>query len=172
MLKYWQGTDMATAERRKTSIWAQLDPPGSDTSCTRTAPAAGSERCRHCGRKHGTIVRCLPDGRWFDPDDQTWRDRRGRSAKWPNVVEYGDVRDLPVSIRQARLSAKPGARTRGLCQRCQMVLGSARNRIRRRLQALSRRALGDLFLGAYDQPDAIERFTPSASRRARHLGQT
>jgi hypothetical protein len=162
---------MGTDEGGKTSFQARLDPLGPVDCGTQAAPAAGPERCRDCGRKHGTIVRCLPDGRWFDADELTWRDRRGRSAKWPNVVEYAEVRDLPVSIRPVRLSAKPGAKPRSLCQRCQMVLEAAHNGVRRRLRALSRCALGDLFLGAYDQPDAIERFTASACRRARHLGQ-
>jgi hypothetical protein len=75
------------------------------------------------------------------------------------------VRDRPVSVRRVRLSADPGARTRKLCQRCQMVHEAARGAIRRRLRALGRRALGDLFLGAYDRPDAVERFAALARRR-------
>jgi hypothetical protein len=155
--------DMGTAGRGTTSFRAQLDPSGPG------ARHAGTERCRECGRRHGTVVRCLPDGRWFDADDQTWRDRRGRRARWPDVVEYAAVRDLPVSVRRVRLSAD---RTRRLCRRCQMVHEAARNGVRRRLRVLGRRALGDLFLGAYDQPDAVERFAGLARRRARHLGQT
>jgi hypothetical protein len=157
--------DMGTAGRGKTSFRAQLDPSGPGARHTGTAPGVAPERCRECGRRHGTVVRCLPDGRWFDADDQTWRDRRGRRARWPNVVEYAGVRDLPVSVRRVRLSAEPGARTRRLCQRCQMVHEAARGAIRRHLRALGRRALGDLFLGAYDRPDAVERFAALARRR-------
>ena len=29
--------------------------------------------CQGCGRPHGVMVRCLPDGRWFDPARRTWR---------------------------------------------------------------------------------------------------
>jgi hypothetical protein len=164
--------DMGTDDGEKTSFQAQLDPLGPVNRGTQAASAARPERCRDCGRRHGTIVRCLPDGRWFDPDDQTWRDRRGRAARWPDVVEYAMVRDLAVSIRPVRLSTKPGTRTRCLCQHCQMVFGSARNGIRRHLRALSRRALGDLFLGAYDQPDVLERFTASTQHRSGHFGRT
>ena len=43
--------------------------------------------CEGCGRPHGRTIRCLPDGRWFDPDRRTWRDRRGRPARWPDLEE-------------------------------------------------------------------------------------
>ena len=33
--------------------------------------------CQGCGRPHGETVRALPDGRWYDPERQTWRDSRG-----------------------------------------------------------------------------------------------
>ena len=33
--------------------------------------------CQCCGRPHGEIVRCLPDGRWYDEARQTWRNHRG-----------------------------------------------------------------------------------------------
>jgi hypothetical protein len=162
--------DMGTDDGEKTSCQVQIDPI---ELVDHGAPAAARlDRCRDCGRRHGTIVRCLPDGRWFDPDDQTWRDRRGRTAKWPDVVEYVEVCDLTVSIRLIHLSTKPKARPRGLCQHCRKVGESARNRIRRHLQAPSRRALGDLFLGAYDQPDVFERFTTSTQHRRGHLSRT
>ena len=34
-------------------------------------------RCQRCGRPHLALLRCLPDGRWFDKQVATWRDRRG-----------------------------------------------------------------------------------------------
>ncbi len=52
---------------------------------------AGS-RCQDCGRPHLVTVRCLPDGRWFDESRQTCRDRRGRPARWPNLIEAGYFR--------------------------------------------------------------------------------
>ena len=127
------------------------------------------ERCRDCGRKHGTVVRCLPDGRWFDADDQTWRDRRGRRADWPNVVEYSRSAGLwPVTVRQVRLSGDTSAKLSKLCRRCQMSREAVRNAIRSRIRALSRRALGDLFLGGYHEPNEIERFkvlSPAGPRK-------
>ena len=163
---------MGIDDGEKISFQAQLDLLGSVDHGTQAAPAARPERCRDCGRRHRTVVRCLPDGRWFDPDDQTWRDRRGRTARWPDVVEYVEVRVLAVSIRPVRLSTKPGTKPHQLCQHCRMVVESARNRIRRHLQAMSRRALGDLFLGGYDQPDALERFTISTQHRSGHFSRT
>jgi hypothetical protein len=38
--------------------------------------------CQGCGRPHGATVRCLPDGRWYDSAGNTWRDRRGRIARY------------------------------------------------------------------------------------------
>jgi hypothetical protein len=157
---------MSTGGRRRSSHRPQLDPSGESVHYTATTPTAGPERCRDCGRKHGTVVRCLPDGRWFDADDQTWRDRRGRRAVWPNVVEYAEVRDLAVTVRQVRLSGDTSAKLSKLCRRCQMSREAMRNAIRSRIRALSRRALGDLFLGGYHEPNEIERFKV-LSRRTR-----
>ena len=48
-------------------------------------------KCQHCGRPHLALLRCLPDGRWFDEKAATWRDRRGRPARWPDLVEAHDI---------------------------------------------------------------------------------
>ncbi len=48
--------------------------------------------CQGCGRPHGSAVRCLPDGRWFDPAYKTWRNGRGRIARWPDLEEVVAVR--------------------------------------------------------------------------------
>ena len=126
------------------------------------APAAGGvRRCRCCGRPDGVVVRCLPDGRWYDPADQTWRDRRGRHAGWPNVVEYATTQDVAVQVRPVRASDAPGARPRLLCRRCQMIEEGVRARIRARM----RLAVGDLFLGAYGEPATFERFLALLRRR-------
>src|SRR3954464_8553218 len=131
---------MSTGGRRKSNHRPQLDPSGESVRYTATTPTGGPERCRDCGRKHGTVVRCLPDGRWFDADDQTWRDRRGRRAAWPNVVEYAEVRDLAVTVRQVRLSGDASTRLSKLCRRCQMSRGGVRHATPPRARALRRRA--------------------------------
>ena len=143
---------------------AEIDPPARTVRDTDSGPA-GPGRCRDCGRRHGTVVRCLADGRWFDADDQTWRDRRGRRAPWPNVVEYAGVRDLAVAVREVRLSGDAAARPRKLCKRCQMAREALHAALRNRLRALGRRAVGDLFLGRYDVPDTLGRFTALAASR-------
>ncbi|UEM20748.1 hypothetical protein JL100_027330 [Skermanella mucosa] len=161
---------MSSAGRRKATYRPQLDPSGESVRYTDTTPVSANERCRDCGRKHGTVVRCLADGRWFDAEDQTWRDRRGRRAAWPNVVEYAEVRDMPVTVRLVRLSGDVSGKLRKLCQRCQMSQEALRNAIRNRVRALSRRALGDLFLGGYNEPDQLERFKVLSPPRNRSPG--
>ena len=47
-------------------------------------------RCQACGRPHGEIVRHMGDGRWWDEEQQTWRDGRGRKVPSPALAE--DVR--------------------------------------------------------------------------------
>ncbi len=99
-------------------------------------------------------MRCLPDGRWYDAADQTWRDSRGRRAAWPDVVEYATTQDIAVSVRPVHASHAPESRLRLLCNRCQMFEEAVRARIRARM----RRAIGDLFLGAYSEDTTFERF--------------
>ena len=68
---------------------------------------------------------CLPDGRWFDAQAATWRDRRGRLARWPRSCGGNSV---PDDARRARDGA-PGQRStnnrlknlRALCLRCHML---------------------------------------------------
>ncbi|GAA4255176.1 hypothetical protein GCM10022293_40840 [Azospirillum formosense] len=102
-------------------------------------------------------MRCLPDGRWYDAADQTWRDGRGRRAAWPDVVEYAETRDVQVVVRPVRPSGNPEARPKNLCRRCHMQEEALRNAIRSRIRARMRRALGDLFLGDYSSPGILER---------------
>jgi hypothetical protein len=61
-------------------------------------------RCQRCGRPHLVLLRCLPDGRWFDEQAATWRDRRGRPARWPDLMETPRFSD---DARRAR-SGAPG----------------------------------------------------------------
>ncbi|WP_237905615.1 hypothetical protein [Azospirillum brasilense] len=119
--------------------------------------ASGENRCRCCGRPGGAVVRCLPDGRWYDAADQTWRDGRGRRAVWPDVVEYAETRDVQVVVRPVRPSGNPEARPKNLCRRCHMQEEALRNAIRSRIRARMRHALGDLFLGDYSSPGILER---------------
>jgi hypothetical protein len=52
--------------------------------------------CQGCGRPHGMKIRCLPDGRWFDPTRRTWPNGCGRPARWPDLEERRR-RDKPAS---------------------------------------------------------------------------
>jgi hypothetical protein len=82
-------------------------------------------RCQGCGRPHLARVRCLPDGRWFDEAAGTWRNRRGRPDRWPDLLEAGQVRLTRVVLAAAHLDNDPAnnrlANLRGLCQRCHML---------------------------------------------------
>ena len=64
--------------------------------------------CQGCGRPHGATVRCLPDGRWYDSRQQTWRDRRGRSARWPDLEQMAWLRTTRVVLAAAHLDHDPG----------------------------------------------------------------
>ena len=110
-------------------------------------------RCQRCGRRHLTLVRCLPDGRWFDEQAVTWRDRRGRMARWPDLVEATRFRMTRVVLAAAHLDGDPTnnrmANLRALCQRCHMLQDRPHHLAQRRITCRRRRALGDLFLGSY-----------------------
>ena len=109
--------------------------------------------CQGCGRPHGKTIRCLPDGRWFDVDQHTWRDDRGQEARWPDVVEATRIRHTRVVLAAAHLDHDPSNNRLGnlksLCQRCHMINDRPHHLARRRITYLLRRALGDLFLGPY-----------------------
>lgn len=82
-------------------------------------------RCQGCGRPHLAQLRCLPDGRWFDESATTWRDQRGRSARWPDLVEATRLRTTRVVLAAAHLDSDPTnnrlANLKSLCQRCHML---------------------------------------------------
>ena len=109
--------------------------------------------CERCGRRHGETVRCLPDGRWFDVARHTWRNGRGRLARWPDIEEAVAFRQTRVILAAAHLDHDPGnnrlRNLRSLCQRCHMIHDRTHHLARRRITYLLRRALGDLFLGPY-----------------------
>lgn len=113
--------------------------------------AAG--RCQACARPHGTDLRCLPDGRWFDAQQNTWRNRRGRPAPWPDLLEATQIRTTRVSLATAHLDHDPThnrlRNLRSLCQRCHLSHDRAHHLAQRRLTYRSRDAIGDLWLGVY-----------------------
>ena len=120
--------------------------------------------CQGCGRPHAMTVRCLPDGRWFDPAQNTWRSGRGRPARWPDLVETAQIRHTRVVLAAAHLDHNPRNNRRrnlkSLCQRCHMIHDRPHHLTQRRITYLLRRALGDLFLGPYT---VSLNFTSSAS---------
>ena len=81
--------------------------------------------CQGCGRPHGATVRCLPDGRWYDLVRNTWRDRRGRPARRPDLEQMLRLRTTRVVLAAAHLDHDPannGLRNLGsLCQRCHLT---------------------------------------------------
>jgi hypothetical protein len=111
-------------------------------------------RCQGCRRPHLAQVRCLPDGRWFDETARTWRDHRGRPARWPDLIDIVDVRLTRVVLAAAHLDSNPAnnrlANLKGFCQRCHMLHDRPFHQAQRWLTYRRRWAIGDLFLGLYD----------------------
>jgi hypothetical protein len=110
-------------------------------------------RCQTCARPHLAQVRCLPDGRWFDESARTWRDRRGRPARWPDLIDTVNVRLTRVVLAAAHLDNDPTnnrlANLKGLCQRCHMLHDRPFHLAQRWLTYRRRWAIGDLFFGQY-----------------------
>lgn len=109
--------------------------------------------CQGCGRPHGATVRCLADGRWYDQAQQTWRDRRGRIVRWPDLEQLMRLRTTRVVLAAAHLDHDPTNNRlhnlRSLCQRCHLIHDRPHHLAQRRVTYLLRRAVGDLFLGPY-----------------------
>jgi hypothetical protein len=124
--------------------------------------------CQRCGRPHGQVVRCLPDGRWFDAARHTWRDGRGRPARWPDIEEATRMRRTRVALAAAHLDHDPtnnrARNLKSLCQRCHMIHDRPHHLARRQITYLRRRALGDLFLGPYTDG-------PARAARRREQGE-
>ena len=84
---------------------------------------AGGE-CERCRRPHGMELRCLPDGRWYDPRLGTWRDRRGRPARWPDLEDMTQQRMTRVVLSAAHLNHDPSrSAARNLRAWCVLILG-------------------------------------------------
>ena len=109
--------------------------------------------CQRCGRPHGATLRVLPDGRWFDPAKRTWRDGRGRAARWPGIEDAIRFRDTRVVLATAHLDHDPRnnrrRNLRALCQRCHLIHDRPQHLRQRWITCRRRYALGDLFLGLY-----------------------
>lgn len=110
-------------------------------------------RCQSCGRPHLAQLRCLPDGRWFDEKASIWRDRRGRPARWPDLIEAIRFKTTRVVLAAAHLDSNPAnnrlANLKSLCQRCHMLHDRPHHLAQRQITYRRRSALGDLFLGPY-----------------------
>ena len=127
--------------------WAQV------SASIRFGRAKG--RCERCGRPHGRLVIHLGDGRWWDEDATVWRNGRGKVITSLAEPAARDERLLTtrVILAAAHLDHDPSNnRPRNLkafCQRCHMLNDRDEHHRRRRLTLRMRKALGDLFLGAY-----------------------
>ena len=113
-------------------------------------------RCEACGRPHGQLVVHLGDGRWWDEQEQLWRNGRGRvivRLAPPAKRGAGRLPTTRVFLAAAHLDHDPGNnRPRNLkafCQRCHMLHDREEHRRRRWLTLRMHKALGDLFLGPY-----------------------
>jgi hypothetical protein len=127
-------------------------------------------RCQRCRRPHLAEVRCLPDGRWFDETARTWRDWRGRPARWPDLIDAVDLRLTRVVLAAAHLDNDPAnnrlANLRSFCQRCHMLHDRPFHLAQRWLTYRRRWAIGDLFLGLYDlQTLSLALFATAAQTR-------
>jgi hypothetical protein len=112
-------------------------------------------RCERCRRPHGRVICHLGDGRWWDPQRQTWRDGEGRGVRSALRAEdlLAQVRTTRVVLATAHRDHDPtNNQPRNLmavCQRCHLQHDREEHRRRRWLTLFRRKALGDLFLGRY-----------------------
>ena len=113
---------------------------------------AGGE-CERCHRPHGLELRCLPDGRWLDPRLRTWRDTRGKPARWPDLEDMARQYRTRVILAAAHVNHDPTRSAqrnlRAWCQRCHLQHDRAWHLLQRWITYRTRRAFGDLFLGPY-----------------------
>jgi hypothetical protein len=123
----------------------------------RVEPAGAFERAggewERCARPHGVELRCLPDGRWFDPRLGTWRNRHGKPARWPDLEEMTRQYTTRVILAAAHRDHDPTNNRLGnlqsLCQRCHLTHDRAWHLLQRWITYRLRYARGDLFLGPY-----------------------
>ena len=110
-------------------------------------------RCERCGRPHGRQVRHLGDGRWWDEEEQTWRNGCGRALSRLARIGGGAVRTTKIVLAAAHLDHDPTnnrmRNLKALCQRCHMLHDHEEHQRRRLLTLRMRNPIGDLFLGLY-----------------------
>jgi hypothetical protein len=97
----------------------------------------------------------LPDGRRFDEAAATWRDRRGRPARWPDLVETTLLAQDPRRAPAAHLDHDPThnrlRHLRALWHRCHMLNDRPHHLTQRWMPYRRRWAVGDLFLASTPQ---------------------
>jgi hypothetical protein len=152
-----------------------LYPPNWPALSQRVRFERAGGRCQGCGRPHLTLVRCLPDGRWFDETARTWRDRRGRPARWPDLIDVSHARLTRVVLAAAHLDNNPAnnrlANLKSLCQRCHMLHDRPFHLAQRWLTYRRRWALGDLFFGRYGTRPPLQALLVWAGRKGISLGR-
>ena len=130
-----------------------LYPPNWSELSRRVRFERAAGECEGCRRPHGMKLRCLPDGRWYDPRVGTWRDRRGRSGRWPDLEEMTRQYTTRVILAAAHVDHDPtrsGQRNlKAWCQRCHLQHDRAWHLLQRWVGYRLRYARGDLFLGPY-----------------------
>ena len=109
-------------------------------------------RCEQCRRPHGRLVTHLGDGRWWDEAERTWRSGRGRKLK-RDPSPKDELRYTRVMLATAHLDHDPTnnhtRNLKALCQRCHLIHDRDEHLRQRAITYRARRALGDLFTGAY-----------------------
>ena len=151
------------------SVWAQIDGGVLDSrhaDLPRTAAPVSEGLARAepaCAvRARGRGVRAvptaardgtaLPAGRALVRSAKaTWRDRRGRAARWPDLEDLTRQRTTRIVLAAAHVNHDPtrsGQRNlRAWCQACHLAHDRAWHLLQRWISYRLRYARGDLFLG-------------------------
>jgi hypothetical protein len=152
-----------------------LYPPHWNELSTRVRFGRAGGACQHCGRPHGLELRCLPDGRWYDAGLRTWRDRRGRPARWPDLEEITHQRVTRVVLAAAHIDHDPrNNRLRNLaslCQRCHLLHDRTWHLLQRWVTYRLRYAGADLFIGPYRHGRAAAGTLAEIATRIAERGQ-
>ncbi|GAA4257405.1 hypothetical protein [Azospirillum formosense] len=97
--------------------------------------------------------RCWKCGRWFDAELHTWRDARGKETAWPDMVDACRMWKTRVILAaRHRDHDPPNVKPKNLAawyQRCHILNDREHHHRQFRLTIMQRRAMGDLFEGAY-----------------------
>jgi hypothetical protein len=126
-------------------------------------------RCERCRRPHLRWVVVGDGGAWWDDDQQSWRDCRGRRVRSiPSPARLATqqltlagfdpfpLHQTYVVLAAAHLDQDPTNNSprnlAALCQRCHLAHDRAAHRRQRWGTLFYRRALGDLFVGNYRDP--------------------